>query len=60
MLCLSRKERESIEITQNGKHVATVMILQVLGNKCRVGIKADASIKIMRSELESNDEPKAA
>lgn len=59
MLCLSRKERESIEITQNGKHVATVMILQVLGNKCRVGIKADASVKIMRSELEPQ-EPKAA
>lgn len=60
MLVLSRKERESIEITKNGQHIATVAVIQVQGNKCRIGIKADQSVSILRSELEPRNEPKAA
>lgn len=60
MLVLSRREQETLEITQNGKHIATVAVLRIKGSKCRLGIKADADVKIMRTELETDDEPKAA
>lgn len=57
MLCLSRKENESIEIIKDGKVVATIVVVKVLAHKCRLGIKADDSVTIMRTEL---NEPRAA
>ncbi len=47
MLVLSRKREESIVINEN----IVIKIIEVKGNKVRLGIEAPQDVKIMRSEL---------
>lgn len=54
MLVLSRKERERIHLGDN----ITVTIVRVSGDQVRVGIDAPKEIRILRDELEPNDDRK--
>ena len=47
MLVLSRKKNESIIINGN----ITVVVVEIRGDKVRLGIDADNSVTILRSEL---------
>jgi len=47
MLCLSRKRSQSIQI---GKDI-TVMVIEIRGDKVRLGITAPRTTKVMREEL---------
>ncbi len=47
MLVLSRKPNESIRIAND----VVLTVLQVQGNRVRLGIEAPAKVKIRRSEL---------
>jgi carbon storage regulator CsrA len=53
MLVLSRKKDELICIG----HDITVMVIEVKGGKCRLGIVAPKDMKVLRGELknESNE-----
>ncbi len=46
MLVLSRKEGEAIHVG-----ACRVQILEINGNKVRVGIEADPEVLVLRSEL---------
>ena len=61
MLVLSRKASESFVLKDlNGKQIANIVVLDVGHGKARLGIEADKTVKILRTELEDNDKPKAA
>lgn len=47
MLVLSRKSTERIQIGDN----VVVTVLEIRGNKVRIGISAPRGIRILRSEL---------
>ncbi len=51
MLILSRRTDESIIITTPEGQEIEVYVLGVKGNQVRIGIEADESIQILRSEL---------
>jgi carbon storage regulator CsrA len=51
MLILTRKPGESITITSPGCLPITIQVVDTYGNRSRIGITADASVKILRSEL---------
>jgi carbon storage regulator len=51
MLTLSRKVGEKITIGDN----IVLMIVEVRGDKVRIGIEAPKEIKVMRSELEDKN-----
>jgi carbon storage regulator CsrA len=51
MLVLSRKLNESIQI---GDRI-TLRVVQIRGNRVRLGIVAPAEVRIMRQELESQE-----
>jgi len=55
MLVLTRKEGEKIVINGN----VTVMVVEIVGGKVRLGISAPDDVKIYREELLS-DRPKKA
>lgn len=57
MLVLSRKNRESVIVGRpgTGDQMLKVTVLQVRGGKVRLGIEADRSIPILRSELFERD-----
>lgn len=48
MLVVSRKRGESIVI---GNQVITVTVVDIRGDKVRLGLEADPAIKILRGEL---------
>jgi carbon storage regulator len=50
MLVLSRKAGESL-VLENGKDTITVAVVEVRGNKVRIGIDAPASTIVIREEL---------
>lgn len=52
MLVLTRKQQQQIQIG-NG---VTVTILKVKGNTVRIGIEAPSDVKIVRSELEPEEQ----
>jgi carbon storage regulator len=52
MLVLSRKEGERLVIGDN----ITLVISKIAGNRVTIGIEAPKDVKIMRSELQSDDE----
>ena len=54
MLVLSRKAGQSLMI-EGG---ITVTLMEVEGGRVRLGIEAPASVRILRSELMPNPEPK--
>lgn len=52
MLCISRKRNESFVLTdERTGQQAKVVILSTADGKVRIGIEADPSVRIMRSEL---------
>ena len=53
MLVLTRKNRESVIIGRpgTGNQMMKVTVLEFRGGKVRLGIEADPSIRILRSEL---------
>jgi len=51
MLVLSRKAREKIVIHENGRLIATINIVDLRGDKARIGIDADPGIAIDREEV---------
>jgi carbon storage regulator len=53
MLVLTRKNRESVIIGRpgTGNQMMKVTVLEVRGGKVRLGIEADRSIRVLRSEL---------
>lgn len=58
MLVLSRKKNETIVI---GETVATITVVEIRGDKVRLGIEADRSLPVHRGEvqaaIERNREP---
>jgi len=52
MLVLTRKQNETIEV---GRSV-TIRIVQIKGNKVRIGIDAPAECSIRRGEVRARDE----
>jgi carbon storage regulator CsrA len=50
MLVLGRKEQESIEINVHGEKI-TLHIVSVQGKRVKVGIEADKSVHVVRSEI---------
>lgn len=57
MLVLTRKNQESVIIGRpdTGNQMMKVTVLDVRGGKVRLGIEADQSIRILRSELLERD-----
>jgi carbon storage regulator CsrA len=57
MLVLTRKNRESliIDCPATGSPMMKVTVLDVRGGKVRLGIEADRSIRVLRSELLERD-----
>ena len=57
MLVLTRKNRESVIIGRpgTGNQMLKVTVLEVRGGKVKLGIEADPSIRILRSELLERD-----
>jgi carbon storage regulator len=51
MLILTRRPDESIVLTTPEGQEIQFFVLGVKGNQVRIGIEADESIKILRSEL---------
>ena len=47
MLILTRKKDECIKIGDD----ITITVIEVHGNKCRIGIIAPESVKVLRAEL---------
>jgi carbon storage regulator len=52
MLVLSRKEGERLVIGDN----ITLVISKIAGNRVTIGIEAPKDVKIMRSELQTDEE----
>ena len=55
MLILTRRPNESLVITTVDGQEIEVVILGVKGNQVRLGIAADESIEILRTELLDSD-----
>lgn len=57
MLVLNRRNRESVIIGRpgTGNQMMKVTVLEVCGGKVRLGIEADRSIRVLRSELLQRD-----
>lgn len=53
MLVLSRKKNESIKIDEN----ITITVVEVKGDRVRLGIEAPKHIRIMRSEVPLDESP---
>lgn len=54
MLVLSRKKDETIIITQPGQNPIKITVVRIDNkNKVRIGIEADKSVTVLRSELDN-------
>lgn len=51
MLCLSRKFNESIVIECPGGEIIEIMVVDIRGDKVRLGIEAPANIPVNRREV---------
>lgn len=51
MLVVSRKKGETIVIGDPENPIATVMIVDIRGDKVRLGIEAERSVNIHRQEI---------
>ena len=51
MLVLSRKKNESILVGPDGENVATIVIVEVRGDKVRLGIEAPRDWCVHRREV---------
>jgi len=54
MLILSRKEAEKVYLGND----IVLTIIRVAGDKVRIGIEAPNNVRVLRNELQKNDEPK--
>jgi carbon storage regulator len=52
MLTLSRRVNETITLRHPDGTVITVMIVEIRGDKARIGIDAPKAINIVRTEIE--------
>ena len=59
MLILTRTPGKEILIT-SGDRVITVTVKSVKGNRVRLGIEAPREVKILRGELDDDQDRKAA
>jgi carbon storage regulator len=60
MLVLSRKRDEKILLKVNEQESIELTVVRIDTNKVRLGIDADDSVTILRSELVDRTVPKAA
>ena len=51
MLVLSRKKNESLIIGDPDNPIARVTVIEIRGDKVRIGIEAEASISVHRKEI---------
>lgn len=56
MLVLSRKKSEAVVVTLEDGRQIVLKIVDIRGDKVRVGIEADRSIRVNRSEIESKQQ----
>lgn len=52
MLVLVRKPGESLTITPPGQTPIVITIIQVSGNRVRIGCEANRNVSIVRSEID--------
>lgn len=50
MLVLSRKKNERIKITC-GEEIITVVVVEIRGDKCRIGCEASKNVSVDRQEV---------
>jgi carbon storage regulator CsrA len=55
MLILSRKLNEGVDLYFGGQFIGTVTVREIAGNKVRLSILADQSLRAVRSELTDAD-----
>jgi carbon storage regulator CsrA len=55
MLCVTRKEDETISITLEDGRVITVKVAQIRRKQVRIRVEADPTIKVWRGELRGDD-----
>lgn len=60
MLVLTRHEGGKIIGTLPDGNEFVIVLLEIIGNKARIGLEADSSIKFRRSEVASRDALAAA
>ena len=58
MLVLSRKRNEDILIKTPEGHIVTIRVVEIIGDKVKLGFVADDCVSIMRSELVITKEAK--
>jgi carbon storage regulator len=51
MLVLARKTNEKIVIHENGRLIATINLVDLRGDKARIGFEAESCIAIDREEV---------
>lgn len=51
MLVLARKTNEKIVIHENGRLIATINLVDLRGDKARIGIDAESCIAVDREEV---------
>lgn len=51
MLVLSRKKNESIIVGPNGEEIATIVVVEIRGDKVRLGIEAPKEWHVHRREV---------
>lgn len=51
MLCLSRKEQESVVLEIDGRVIATVKVILIDRNVVRLGFQAGSEVEIWREEI---------
>jgi len=52
VLTLSRKVNERITITHPDGTIVTLMLVEIRGDKARIGIDAPREVRIVRTEIE--------
>lgn len=57
MLVLSRKRNEDIIVGEGDKKVI-VRVLEIIGDRVRLGFVADQSVEILRAEVEPKNQEK--
>jgi carbon storage regulator CsrA len=58
VLVLSRKRNEDILIKTPEGHIVTIRVVEIIGEKVKLGFVADDCVSIMRKELVSTKEAK--
>jgi carbon storage regulator CsrA len=51
MLIIERKTDEAFWLHTDGGHEARIIVTRIKGNRVRIGIEADMSVRVCREEL---------